>query len=135
MVDTDPRYWDCECLFNYIHLKTDRVECPICGATEPDSPDSHLNEIANSEAHYNPDIWCVISRRSEHEDDFPPPFAVVELKDSGIKEGVARALKGVGLADVKVWEVDYLMKRVRFTHTKDGTELFTHVDYELVRKF
>ena len=44
-VKTDPRYWDCECETNYIHLKTNTLSCSVCGMTEYESPDSRPNEI------------------------------------------------------------------------------------------
>jgi len=44
-VKTDPRYWDCDCDNKYIHLKTDKLSCSICGMTEDECSDSRPNEI------------------------------------------------------------------------------------------
>ena len=46
MIITNDNYWDCECKNNYIHLKKDRLVCPICKAEEDDGqPDSRVNEL------------------------------------------------------------------------------------------
>lgn len=42
---TNPQYWDCNCLKNYIHHKVDRYVCPKCGAKEEEQPDSRVDEI------------------------------------------------------------------------------------------
>lgn len=42
----DEQYWDCECERHYIHLKKNRTECPVCGASEENQPDSRITEIA-----------------------------------------------------------------------------------------
>ena len=44
-VKTDPKYWDCECEDNYIHLKLDNLSCSVCGMTEDECSDSRPNEI------------------------------------------------------------------------------------------
>lgn len=44
-VETTPAYWDCECKERYIHKKSDRLSCPVCGSNESDSPDSRRREI------------------------------------------------------------------------------------------
>lgn len=45
-VETNDDYWDCECVENYIHLKSDTLYCSFCNAKEEDQPDSRVNEIA-----------------------------------------------------------------------------------------
>jgi len=44
-IETTPDYWDCECKDHYIHKKTDRLECSVCGATQDEQPDSRVEEI------------------------------------------------------------------------------------------
>ena len=44
-VETDPKYWDCECEDNYIHLKASNLSCSVCGMTEDECSDSRPNEI------------------------------------------------------------------------------------------
>ena len=44
-VITDPRYWDCECDDNFIHLKSNNLSCSECGMTEDECSDSRPNEI------------------------------------------------------------------------------------------
>jgi rubrerythrin len=41
---TNDKYWDCNCVLNYIHSKNVK-DCPICGATEEEQPDSIQSEI------------------------------------------------------------------------------------------
>ena len=43
IVTTD-EYWDCDCIINYIHPKSEKY-CPLCGATAESSPDSRVNEV------------------------------------------------------------------------------------------
>lgn len=45
IVKTDPKYWDCECKDNYIHLKVNTLSCSVCGMTEDECSDSRPNEI------------------------------------------------------------------------------------------
>ena len=43
---TDSRYWDCACEKNYIHHKKKfGKDCPKCGCTIDEWPDSRVNEI------------------------------------------------------------------------------------------
>ena len=42
---TDPKYWDCACKDNYIHRKSERLQCTYCGATEDEMPDARTEEI------------------------------------------------------------------------------------------
>ena len=44
-VKTDPKYWDCECKDNYIHLKANTLSCSVCRMTEDECSDSRPNEI------------------------------------------------------------------------------------------
>ena len=44
-VKTDAKYWDCECIINYIHRKDKTLICSVCGHTEDEAPDSRPNEI------------------------------------------------------------------------------------------
>lgn len=43
-------YWDCECPERYIHSKIEKV-CRHCGATQEDSPDSHVSEVIDMFSH------------------------------------------------------------------------------------
>jgi len=45
-IETTPDYWDCECADNYIHRKTDTLECLICQSSQEEQPDSRTNEVA-----------------------------------------------------------------------------------------
>ena len=46
MSRTSKYFWDCECENNYIHLKKDRLTCPVCKAEEDDGqPDSRVDEL------------------------------------------------------------------------------------------
>ena len=38
-------FWDCECKENYIHKKSNSLECSVCGMDEENSPDSRENEV------------------------------------------------------------------------------------------
>lgn len=51
-VVTVPTHWDCDCPNRYIHAKADRLECPLCGQIEADSPDSRPDEVADPELHF-----------------------------------------------------------------------------------
>ena len=43
---TDSRYWDCDCIKNYIHNKKVFGKiCSRCGAVEDEMPDSRVHEI------------------------------------------------------------------------------------------
>ena len=53
MIETDKRYWDCECREHYIHKKEDRKVCPICYCREEDMPDSRVDEIDKKENLFN----------------------------------------------------------------------------------
>jgi len=44
-VVTTEHYWDCECDEKFIHKKSDRLTCPVCGSAEDDSPDSRVREL------------------------------------------------------------------------------------------
>ncbi len=50
---TNEDYWDCNCLGQFIHPKSD-TKCPKCRAVAEDQPDSRDNEIANPKNHYKP---------------------------------------------------------------------------------
>lgn len=45
MIETDERFWDCECDSLYIHKKTEKTHCGFCGTHELDQPDSIKEEI------------------------------------------------------------------------------------------
>ena len=38
------KFWDCECLENYIHPCTEE-KCPVCWAERDTQPDSHVKEV------------------------------------------------------------------------------------------
>ena len=42
-VITTEHFWDCNCVSDYIHPKTERT-CSKCGAVHEDQPDSHIEE-------------------------------------------------------------------------------------------
>ena len=50
MIETDSRYWDCECDENYIHGKN-LLQCPRCKSYRDESPDSRVNEIKKARLH------------------------------------------------------------------------------------
>lgn len=41
---TTPKYWDCECLKDYIHPRS-KPMCPVCCAYRDEQPDSRINEV------------------------------------------------------------------------------------------
>lgn len=43
MIELDPRFFDCECEYNYIRLVG--TKCMVCGAVANDSPDSRKSEV------------------------------------------------------------------------------------------
>ena len=44
--ETHEGFWDCECVYSYIHKKSDRSSCPECEADLDDGmPDSRVNEM------------------------------------------------------------------------------------------
>jgi len=43
-METDPRFWDCECKDNYIHPK-DEPMCQVCGKHQDEQPDSIVVEV------------------------------------------------------------------------------------------
>ena len=49
VIATNPDYWDCECKVNFIHAKTDTLECRLCQSTHEDQPDSRVSEIRISD--------------------------------------------------------------------------------------
>ena len=57
MIKTHEDYWDCECERNYIHLKKDRLVCPLC-KTEEDvgQPDSRIDELKEENFYKEEDI-------------------------------------------------------------------------------
>jgi len=44
MVNTNERFWDCECKDNHIHPK-DEPTCSMCGKHQDEMPDSHTVEV------------------------------------------------------------------------------------------
>lgn len=44
-VETNPNFWDCECVENYIHSK-EISECEKCGTLMIDRTDSRADEVA-----------------------------------------------------------------------------------------
>jgi hypothetical protein len=44
MIETDPKFWDCECKDDYIKSKKQK-SCKKCGTRSEDQPDSRVNEI------------------------------------------------------------------------------------------
>lgn len=43
---TTPDYWDCECLYDYIHSRDEYI-CSRCGCKSEDQPDSIYHEVLN----------------------------------------------------------------------------------------
>ena len=43
-IHTNPNYWDCECVTDYVHLKSED-NCPVCGSYAEDQPDSRSDEV------------------------------------------------------------------------------------------
>jgi hypothetical protein len=41
---TTEKYWDCECLNDFIHPKSQK-KCGKCGVVEEEQPDSRVNEV------------------------------------------------------------------------------------------
>ncbi len=41
---TTEKYWDCECLKNFIHPKS-QCRCDICGTIAEEQPDSRISEV------------------------------------------------------------------------------------------
>lgn len=37
-------FWDCNCLDNFIHPKTQK-DCPDCAAAQEDQPDARVSEV------------------------------------------------------------------------------------------
>ena len=44
-VELTPEYWDCECVANFIHRKSETLSCEKCNSIESDQPDSHVLEV------------------------------------------------------------------------------------------
>jgi len=44
-IETTPDYWDCDCEVNYIHKKTNTLECSFCQSSQEEQPDSRVNEV------------------------------------------------------------------------------------------
>ena len=44
VIETDPRFWDCECEDHFIQLKVTKM-CIRCKANQDDMPDSRVNEL------------------------------------------------------------------------------------------
>lgn len=44
MIETTPEYWDCECISNYIHPKS-QPKCDWCGCEQDEMPDSRVDEV------------------------------------------------------------------------------------------
>jgi hypothetical protein len=42
---TTEKYWDCECLKNFIHPKS-QGNCEICGTIAEEQPDSRISEVS-----------------------------------------------------------------------------------------
>ena len=49
---TNPKYWDCECEEDYIHLKAKRQYCSKCNSLHFEQPDSRQNEIDDYESNH-----------------------------------------------------------------------------------
>lgn len=45
MIETDPKYWDCECERDYIKPKSQKT-CPQCRREREEQPDSRVDEVA-----------------------------------------------------------------------------------------
>jgi hypothetical protein len=56
---TTPLFWDCECEENYIHALTEE-NCPACGATREDAPDTRVNEVFNHSISLNSTLVAVL---------------------------------------------------------------------------
>lgn len=53
-VRTSNDFWDCQCEEHFIHLKADRLKCPLCLSEEPDGmPDSRLAELGYPQNMFN----------------------------------------------------------------------------------
>ena len=48
---TTDEYWDCECIENYIHLKS-QWACPHCGHDQVEQPDSRIDEVLEKKSSY-----------------------------------------------------------------------------------
>ena len=49
---TNPKYWDCECEEDYIHLKAKKQYCSNCNSLHFEQPDSRQNEIDDYESNH-----------------------------------------------------------------------------------
>ena len=45
IIQTDDRYWDCECELDYIKKKSNVGYCPNCDTYQQEQPDSIKSEI------------------------------------------------------------------------------------------
>jgi len=56
-------FWDCECEHNYIQPKS-RLACPVCGATQDEQPDSHLDVVLKQlfQHHFIKEVTCPTER-------------------------------------------------------------------------
>ena len=43
-IQTTDHYWDCECVWDYIHPKSQKF-CIECGQHQDDMPDSRIEEV------------------------------------------------------------------------------------------
>ena len=70
---TNPAYWDCECKTDYIRPKQSigadqsKFECPRCGASEDQQPDSRADEVESALAHV--ELWPSIETRHHYQID------------------------------------------------------------------
>lgn len=53
---TNKNFWDCDCMVNYIHAKTDKV-CILCGCVADEQPDSHASEVEEEFKTHEEMIW------------------------------------------------------------------------------
>ena len=69
---TDDRFWDCECLQNFVHAKSLEIQCGFCGAVHSNQPDSRQDEILNglfeqSEILFSSDMtWAIAIELYKH---------------------------------------------------------------------
>ena len=49
-VQTDDKYWDCECEHNYINKKSEKEHCGCCDTNMHEQPDSIKSEVKKREA-------------------------------------------------------------------------------------
>ena len=67
-IETDPRFWNCNCKKYYIWAKRDDTFCPLCGANAEDQPDSRVGEIGRGGLFATDYSWLIAYNISEYYD-------------------------------------------------------------------